>query len=129
MGAGTTWVRATADKAFEVLVHEVDLPELCLDGIAELELMALADVLGVAYSPTCVLESDDGVVLGVPESFLRGLVGLHDDEVANVATRWRSAAEHLRTFDVKHVEGSLRAMIAFARDALDGAGVLALPAF
>jgi hypothetical protein len=127
MSIATQWVIATDADAEAVLADEAQLPGLWLDGIRELELMALGDLLGTEYAPSPVLEVADGTVLRIDDGFLRRLAAVGDGELATITTAWVKASEPLRAIEGAYLEATLRDMAGFAREALAGDGILATP--
>ena len=131
MSVGTMWVIASNDDAKAVASPDGSgHPTLWLDGIAELELMALAEQLGVAYKPELVLETEEGsFVLRVPEKFVRALVSLQGDSLPQVANGWCKRADALSDWSMPDLLTALENMSAFARSSLAGPGLLSVPMF
>ncbi len=122
------WAVAADDAAETIASGEADVVTLWLDGIAEIDLMALGAVLDVAYEPALVADIEDGgFVLRVPHVFLRALAALREDSCAGVATRWRAAAEGLASQGLDDLAATLSQMTTFARAALAGLGALSVP--
>jgi hypothetical protein len=125
------WVIASSDAAGTIVSADgSEHDTLWLDGIAELELMALAEQLGVAYEPELVLETEEGsFVLRVPDKFARALASVEDESLPQVAQRWRTRANALAERTTPDLQVALGDMSAFARASLAGPGLLSIPMF
>jgi hypothetical protein len=131
MSVGTSWI-AASDAYAEALLAEDDdeFATLWLDGVGEVDLLALAGVLPAPYFPEAVLETKEGgVVLRVPEVFLQALAVLEESEFAGIAVRWGATGETRDHIDDSEIVSLLGDMASFARQALRGPGVLAVPMF
>ncbi len=123
----TTWYIAGDDDLDALLAEELSASVLHLDGVGELELLALGDVLGVEYAPAPVRGEDGAapLVLRVERRFLEAIAAIAS--ARPVASAWQAHAEHVAALPLPEVEALLGAMRAFARDGLAGPGIVSLP--
>jgi hypothetical protein len=123
----TTWYVASDDDLDALLAEELSASVLHLDGVGELELLALGDVLGVEYAPVPVRGEDGGapLVLRVERRFLEALAAI--GSARSVAEAWQAHAEHVAALPLPEVESLLGALRDFAKDGLAGPGIVSLP--
>jgi hypothetical protein len=121
----TTWYAAPVEAAPTLLAAEGDREPAWLEGVGELELAALGELLGARYDPWLV-HPDAPTVLRINREFLAAVAAI--DELAEAAAAWRRAAEGLAGVELRELESTLAAMRACARAGLGGPGVLSVPA-
>ncbi|AKF08068.1 hypothetical protein [Sandaracinus amylolyticus] len=121
----TTWY-AASDELVDVLLEGVGEPEPAyLDGIAELELIELGELLDAPYQPAPV-RTDGSLVLRINAPFLAALARV--DDLDALAVQWRERAPQLVELEIEQIVETLGEMQRAAREGLAGPGVLSMPA-
>jgi hypothetical protein len=132
MSIFTDWLlagEAEAEAVASIITTEEhahdDWPNLCLQGIGEMELMDLANIL-LADRTTAASHlgdllyqaSEEGpFVAPVDPRFIAALADLTEASVATTATSWRRS-EHLREYPPADLQRLLAEMVALSRRSL-----------
>ncbi|UJR79322.1 hypothetical protein [Sandaracinus amylolyticus] len=121
----TTWY-AASDELVDVLLEGVGEAEPAyLDGIDELDLIELGELLDAPYQPAPV-RTDGALVLRINPPFLTALARI--DDLDALATQWLERAPQLANLEIEQLVDTLGEMQRSAREGLAGPGVLSMPA-